>query len=64
MSDRLHGLDRRIEGLRRRIWLVRHGLVPVADQEEEVARLQAEFEAAGQEFVATYRAWSEQHDEE
>jgi hypothetical protein len=62
VEDRLHELDRRIDELRRRIWMVRQGLVVVDDPEAEVARLDAEYEQLGEAFVEAYRAWSKQSD--
>jgi hypothetical protein len=63
MEDELHALDRRIDEIRRRIWMVRQGLVKVDDPDAEVARLDQEYEGLGERFVEAYRAWSKQQSE-
>ena len=62
MEDELHTLDRRIEQVRKRIWMIRQGLVPVEDPDAEVARLDAEYRDLGDRFMDAYRAWSKQSD--
>ena len=64
LEDTLHGLDAQIERLRKRIWMIQHGLIVVEDREGELDRLQAEFETLGTRFVEAYREWSRQHAEE
>lgn len=63
MEDELHALDRRIDEIRRRVWMVRQGLVEVEDPDAEVARLDEEYRALGDRFVEAYRAWSKQQSE-
>jgi Ni,Fe-hydrogenase III large subunit len=62
MDEELHALDRRIDEIRRRIWMVRQGLVKVDDPDAEVARLDAEYREIGDRFVEAYRAWSKESD--
>jgi hypothetical protein len=62
LENTLHELDRRIEALRRRIWMVQHGLVVVDDVEAELTRLDEEYRATADRFVEIYRAWSRQSD--
>ena len=61
LQDELHELDHQMESLRRRIWAVENGLEVVPDPEDELTRLRAEFDAAGQRFTTTYTAWRRQH---
>jgi len=60
----LHELDRRINEIRRQIWMTKNGLTTSTDVDADVARLEVEFEQLGDRFVETYRAWSKQHAEE
>ena len=53
-----------MNGLRRRIWMIRHGLSTVPDPEAEIAQIEARFESIGDRFVETYRAWSRANAEE
>jgi chaperonin cofactor prefoldin len=62
LDNELHELDRKIEALRRRIWMVQHGLVKVEDVETELNRLDEEYRAMGDRFVEIYREWSRQSD--
>ena len=62
LETELHALDRKIESLRRRIWMVRHGLVRVDDVETELNRLDEEYRSMGDRFVEIYREWSRQSD--
>jgi hypothetical protein len=62
LDNELHELDRKIESLRRRIWMVQHGLVKVDDVEVELTRLDEQFRATGDRFVEIYREWSRQSD--
>ncbi|HEV8633591.1 MAG TPA: hypothetical protein VG370_05030 [Chloroflexota bacterium] len=62
LDDELHELDRKIDALRRRMWMVQHGLVKVEDVEAELVRLDLEYRAAGDRFVEIYREWSRQCD--
>ena len=62
LDDALHGLDRKIEAVRRRIWMVQQGLVKVDDVEAELKRLDEEYRAMGDRFVEIYREWSRQSD--
>jgi hypothetical protein len=64
LQDELHELDHLMEALRRRIWAVENGLEVVPDPEEALAKLRAEFDAAGRRFTVTYRAWSKEHAED
>ena len=61
LEGTLHELDRRINELRREIWMTKNGLTRSADPAADVARLEGEFERLGDRFVETYRAWSRQH---
>lgn len=61
LENELHALDARMETLRRRIWAVEHGLETVPDPEGVLAKLRAEFDAAGQSFTTTYRDWKREH---
>lgn len=45
--------------MRRRIWMVQHGLIEVPDKDAELDRLDAQFREMGDRFVETYRAWSQ-----
>ena len=58
LEHELHQLDRDLESLRKRIWQTRNGMIPCEDPETEVVRLQAEFDARGDEFTRIYQAWS------
>jgi hypothetical protein len=62
LDNELHALDRKIEALRRRIWMVQHGLVKVEDVEAELSRLDEEYREAADRFVEIYREWSRQSD--
>ena len=62
LDDELHELDRKIEALRRRIWMVQHGLIKVDDVEGELTRLDEEYRLIGERFVEIYREWSRQSD--
>ena len=64
ITDELHELDRRINELRRQIWMTKNGLAKSTDPEADVARLEGEFNQLGDRFVETYRAWSKQHAED
>ena len=61
LEDTLHELDRRINELRREIWMTKTGLSKSQDPSADVARLEAEFERLGDRFVEVYRDWSRQH---
>ena len=61
LEGTLHELDRRINELRREIWMTKNGLSKSTDVAADVARLEAELEQLGDRFVETYRAWSQQH---
>jgi hypothetical protein len=62
MEDELHTLDRRIDEIRRRIWMIRSGIVAVVDADGEIARLDSEYQQLGDRFVEAYRRWSKQSD--
>ncbi len=64
LGRKLHELDRDLELLRRKIWMVSNDMIEVRDREAEALRLEAEFRAMGDAYVDTYRAWSRQHAEE
>ena len=61
LEDTLHALDRRINELRREIWMTKNGLTKSTDPNADVDRLEKEFNALGDRFVEAYRAWSAQH---
>jgi hypothetical protein len=64
LQGTLHGLDRRMEELRKQVWMIKMGTVTVDDPEAELNRLEAEFAELGQQFVEAYREWSRLHAEE
>jgi hypothetical protein len=61
LEDTLHALDRRINELRREIWMTKNGLTKSTDPNADVDRLEEEFNVLGDRFVEAYRAWSAQH---
>ena len=61
LEQTLHGLDRDINELRRRIWMTKNGLTGSKDPPADVARLEEQLRQLGDRFVETYRAWSRQH---
>ena len=61
LEGTLHELDRRINELRREIWMTKNGLTKSADPRADVDRLEEEFGQLGDRFVETYREWSRQH---
>jgi hypothetical protein len=62
LDNELHELDRKIEALRRRIWMVQRGPVKVEDVEAALDRLDEEYRTMGDRFVEIYREWSRQGD--
>jgi hypothetical protein len=61
LEDTLHALDRRINEIRREIWMTKNGLAKSTDPTADVERLEEEFGQLGDKFVEAYRAWSAQH---
>lgn len=55
----LRALDQELDRIRRRMYMVRVGLIAVDDRDRELADLEARFQELGDRFVQTYRRWQE-----